>query len=294
MIDPDMHLDKAYPNMRIILLLKKLCLALLTLCIIMKPGFAVQRSIALTIDDLPFVGESKNAHLERIIQALTSNKVPATGFIIAGEVRADNWPMLQKFRDSGFGLGNHTLTHANLNKMTVEAYIQEIQKSDKILSSVLTKPKYFRFPYLVEGQGSKKEKIMHYLFSKNYRIAPITIDSKDFIFNQLLLSVPEKERRFFLNVLKPCYIDFIWEQTKKAEEQQASGKKPQPPQILLIHANLLNAYVLPDIIQMYRENGYAFVSLKQALRPSQTSQNPRTIASRNPNDSQIETYMAWD
>ncbi len=36
-------------------------------------------------------------------------------------------------------------------------------------------------------------------------------------------------------------------------------------QILLIHANLLNSLCLGDIINMYEEKGYKFISLEEAL-----------------------------
>ena len=37
------------------------------------------------------------------------------------------------------------------------------------------------------------------------------------------------------------------------------------PQILLIHANQLNADLMPDLLAMFRRRGYTFVSLEQAL-----------------------------
>ena len=231
-------------------------------------SFAQKREIALTIDDLPFVGESKNFHLDMIINTLKSNEVPATGFVIAKEVSPNNWEMLYKFREAGLELGNHTLTHANLSAMSADAYISNIDAADKILSKVLSRPKYFRYPYLSMGEGEKKSKVLNYLTSQNYQVAQISIDSKDFIFNQLLLATPEKDRRNFLTVLKPCYLDFIWRQTLKAEEQSKSAQKPDEAQILLIHANLLNAYVLTDIINLYKQNGFTFISLEDALKSS--------------------------
>lgn len=254
-------------------------------------SFANQRLIALTIDDLPFVGESKNFHLGKIMDTLVANDVPATGFVIAKEVTATNWPMLEKFRTAGFGIGNHTMTHANINHMSAQTYINEIQQADKILGPVLTKPRYFRYPYLAMGKGEKKEEVLHYLTDKQYHVAPITIDSKDFMFNQILLSVPENERRIFLNVLKPCYLDFIWEQTRKAEALQ--GRHQDQAQILLIHANLINAYVLPDIIELYRQNGYEFVTLDYALK---TRAPQKTIVAKkeSKNDFNIEHFFAWD
>ncbi|AHE67187.1 putative xylanase/chitin deacetylase [Legionella oakridgensis ATCC 33761 = DSM 21215] len=77
---------------------------------------AQNRQVAITIDDLPFVGESKNFHLNMIIESFKDNEVPATGFIIANNVKPENWPVLRKFRDAGLGLGNHTSSHINLKK----------------------------------------------------------------------------------------------------------------------------------------------------------------------------------
>jgi peptidoglycan/xylan/chitin deacetylase (PgdA/CDA1 family) len=274
-------------------------------------SFAEQKTIAITIDDLPFVGEYRNFHLNMIIDTLKNQEVPATGFIIAKEIRADNWETLKKFRDAGLGLGNHTFSHANLNKLKAKEYIHEIEQADKILLPVMTKPKFFRYPYLAMSSGTKRDRVLCYLAEKNYQVAPITVDSKDFVFNQRLLSIPEQERRAYLNELKPFYLDYIWQQTVKAEEHTRYHNSSEQSQILLIHANLLNAYVLPDIVSLYKERGYTFVSLEEALNTfKKTAQcsKPGIIAQRKPKkvhfakanapnnkaDFDIESYFDWD
>lgn len=269
-------------------------------------SFAHKKEIAITIDDLPFVGEYRNFHLNMMMNTMKEQQIPATGFIIAKEVRNDNWEILQKFRDSGFGLGNHTYSHANLNILKTKEYIKEIKKADTILAPVLTEPKYFRYPYLAMSSGSKKNKILCYLAKKNYHVAPITIDSKDFVFNQRLLSVPEVNRRDYLGEMKPFYLDFIWQQTVKAEEHTEYHHNPDQAQILLIHANLLNAYVLPDIINLYKEKGYTFVNLQDALKTfkdsahcPQTNLNPGILAQNKVKpptvtDTEIESFVDWD
>lgn len=234
-------------------------------------SFASERLIALTIDDLPFVGDSKNYHLNMIIETLKEKQVPATGFIIAQNVNSEISPTLYKFREAGLSLGNHSYSHVNINDISTEQYInQQINTSDKILSPLLTSPKYYRFPYMNMSSGEKKSRVISALQAKNYHIAPISIDSKDFIFNQLLLSVAEKDRRNFMKVLTPCYINFIWAQTLKAQEASQVYKNNQKTEILLIHSNLLNAYALGQLIDFYRQNGYQFVSLERALNIPET------------------------
>lgn len=244
----------------------------LILALLSTDCLAEQRQIALTIDDLPFVGEGKSYHLGLIIDALKAEKIPATGFVIAGNIAPTDWVTLEKFHDSGFEVGNHTLTHANLGAISSSQFIHEIDAADKILSPLLTKPKFFRYPYLAMGQGEKKNEVLDHLSNKNYHIATITIDSKDTMFNLLLLAVPEKQRRDFFESLRPTYIDFIKQQTIRAEEENRLRHNPAQPQVLLLHANLLNAYALPAIIKFYKENGYSFVNLEVALAKNKSHQ----------------------
>ena len=272
-----------------------------------QPSFAQERLIAITIDDLPFVGESKNFHLNLIIDCIEKNHIPVTGFIIADTVNTANWPVLERFRASGNSLGNHTLSHLSINQVDTAGYINQIAKADAILNPVLTHPKFFRYPYLAMGTGEKKEQVLDFLASNNYHVAPVTIDSKDFVFNQQLLSAPELERREFIKDLIPVYLDYILLQTLDAEKFNRSNHFENRAQILLIHANLLNAYVLCDIIQLYKELGYRFVSLEDALdtfpkttkhKPSNTqtpikrANPPSTIPDTIDND--IETFKVWD
>lgn len=247
-------------------MIKKLFFIFIVYICVAQNVLASERMIAITIDDLPFVGEARHFHLNKIINTLTKKSVPATGFVIASEVRKSDYPVLNRFREAGLALGNHSLTHANANTMRLEDYLAEIENSDALLSSVMTIPKYYRFPYLAEGRGENKKTIAHLLQSKGYQVAPVTIDSKDYKYNQLLMAVPEWERRRFLAQLTPIYLDFIWKQTRKAEKSIAKNK----PQILLVHANLLTAYTLSAIIAMYQSHGYRFVTLQEALHGGDT------------------------
>lgn len=229
------------------------------------------REIAITIDDLPFVAASyKNeAALKRthdrfmeMVQALTDYQVPTTGFVIGGAIGTGDWKLLEAFHQAGFIIGNHTYTHLNLNQTASEKYIDNIAKTDRILTPLLSSPKYFRYPYLAEGRGATKEQVQKYLDDNNYKIAPVTIDSKDYRFNEELYHVAYRAREQYVPQLKQRYLAYIWHETERAEKR-ADGKPVK--QILLLHSNLLNSYCLRDILKMYQEHGYHFISLNDAL-----------------------------
>ena len=277
-------------------------------CSLYQPMIHAQsHEIAITIDDLPFVGscngDTKKLAREhdrfmKILQALTENHVPATGFVIANSIEPGQWALLEEFRNNGFIIGNHTYSHANLNTMSAEKYIQEIEKSDKILAPLMSPPKYFRYPYLAEGKGEKKIQVQTYLAKDQYIIAPVTIDSKDYRFNAELLAISWRNRAQYLNSFKKRYLNYIWSQTLKAEKHTQNGEDKQ---ILLIHANYLNSFFLKDIIEMYKQHGYTFISLPEALKSPAQPLNQITPVSTvtpdapiKPQASNKEYFESWN
>lgn len=259
------------PDEGLSMLSKKLVYSVLFSLLTCTSGFAQVREIAITIDDMPFVGSSSSkSGLQRehdrflkLVQALLDRHVPATGFVIAGSIQKDQWQLLEQFRENGFELGNHTYSHPSLSSMNVDKYIENVDRADTLLQPIISSPKYFRYPYLAESKGAKKQKVYDYLVAHEYVIAPVTIDSKDYNFNAQLLAIPWQRRQQNLNQMKKRYLAYIWNQTLKAE---ARSKNTNGKQILLIHANLLNSHFLGDVIDMYLQNGYKIITLTDALK----------------------------
>lgn len=246
-----------------------------TSCFAEEQKIAAEHEIAITIDDLPFVGSGTNTpgNLKRtqerfmaMVNTLVENQVPATGFAIGGAVAKNEWELLETFRNQGLTIGNHTYTHKSLNGMTAEKYIADIERADTTLAPVMTQPKYFRYPYLAEGNGEKKEKVHQWLAEHQYTIAPVTIDSKDYEFNAQFYRIPYSKRPQSIKTFKKRYLAFIWSQTLRADKKVKKVEGQPIKHILLIHANLLNSLCLADIIELYRSNGYKFITLDEALK----------------------------
>lgn len=256
------------------------CFCLIIFSLISFNSFAESREIAITLDDLPLVGSKMNNpgnqqratdRFMNIVRVLKEYEVPATGFVIGRAIDKGQWEFLEEFKNAGFVIGNHTYSHGNLNVMSAEKYIADVDKADQILTPLFSEKKFFRYPYLAEGNKNNRRKVVEYLKQHNYVIAPVTIDSKDFRFNEELYKIPFKQReQYIYNKMRPRYLSYIWKQTLKSESQ-ANGKPTK--QILLLHANLLNSYLLEDILKMYKENGYKFISLSEALENPASSIN---------------------
>jgi peptidoglycan/xylan/chitin deacetylase (PgdA/CDA1 family) len=235
------------------------------------------KQVAITIDDLPFVGSANNhpgklrrerERFIKIMETLKAKNAPATGFVVAGTIEKGQWELLETFAKEGFSIGNHTYTHPSLNRVSAERYKQNISKADEKLKPLMTNPKYFRYPYLAESRGQKNQEVLDYLTQLNYIVAPVTIDSKDFRFNTRLFRIPYRQRPARVGGLTRQYVDYIWRQTQRAE--RISAKKGEPNEhILLIHANLINAHAIGDIVDMYRQRGYEIVPLETIMSKRQ-------------------------
>ncbi len=256
--------------------MKRILLSVITLISLLLCVSAMAvKEVALTIDDLPFVGNAKNkvGNLRRekerfmmALEAIRKYQVPAVGFVVAGSIEKDQMQLLHEFMRGGNIIANHTYSHPNLNRTSAERYITNIDKADKRLAPLMGKHKYFRYPFLAEGNTRAKfNKVKEYLKSKNYVIVPVTIDSKDFKFNARLLRTHWRQRKSYLNSMRSRYLSYISAQIARAERKAMKKVNRPIKHILLIHMNYLNAYFMGDVIQLFKNRGYKFITLPDAL-----------------------------
>ena len=97
----------------------------------------------------------------KLVGALRDQKIPAVGFVNAGKLfkpgEADaRIQALQIWLDNDFELGNHTYSHASLNRVGLQAWEDDVIEGEPILRQLLAdhqmKLRYLRHPYLDAGQ----------------------------------------------------------------------------------------------------------------------------------------------
>ncbi len=231
-----------------------------------------QKQIAITIDDLPVaysgklsLDEQKTTFLA-ILAALEKHDVTAVGFANGQRITSDWTACLDAFIDAGHLIGNHTYSHPDLNLLSVQDYVDDVTKGEDSIRKWMAAPKYFRYPFLHRGDTpAKREAVYATLRDQEYVVASVSIDNDEFRFNQQV--VDAKSRGEHLD-LRDQYIAHMMERTRYFEAM--ADKKLQRPvkHVLLLHMNYLNGLYLDDLLQAYRDDGWEFIPLDQALDDS--------------------------
>ena len=241
------------------------------------------KEVAFTIDDLPVVtyGIDDTAYQRnlttRLVTALQRNGIPAIGFV--NERKLHNNGQIDKFRvslldqwlDHGLELGNHSYSHPDYNDIFCNIYTADIVQGEPILKELLGRRgkelRYFRHPYLHVGNTkAKADSLSKFLEGRNYIVAPVSIDNDDYLFAVVYKRASVKKDSALMLQVGNDYISYLERKLKYYEKQAAALFGRNIKQTLLFHASELNSRYIDSLINMFKRNGYTFVSLGEALR----------------------------
>ncbi len=241
---------------------------------------APARTIALTIDDLLFVpgvlpDDLANARrvTRNLLATLKDRRAPALGLVNAARLEiadqeAARTALLADWVRAGASLGNHSFSHADYNTTSVEAFESEVTRGGVVVDR-LNRPgstRYFRFPQNHLGPTLEKKQAMEiFLAAHGWRLAPHTIDTSDFVFDLAYTDAVARADGAMAARLRTTYLDFVMAATDFAELVTPQMFGRDIPQVLLLHANHLNADCLGDLLARYAARGYRLVTLDQAL-----------------------------
>jgi peptidoglycan-N-acetylglucosamine deacetylase len=233
------------------------------------------RAVAITIDDLPRGGDGSGSSFEavwamneKLLRPFKEGRIPVTGFVNQGKqalVGADGFKrLLDLWLDAGADLGNHSHSHLNIHNVSVPEYTADIAKGEPLLRAALEARgrtlRYFRHPFLFTGPTPEsKAAIQRFLDDNGYRVAPVTLDDADYLYAALYTRAEYRDR------VRAEYLPYMESIVEFFEQRSVEVVGREFPQVLLIHDNLLNADLMPELLDMFRRRGYRFVTLDEAL-----------------------------
>jgi len=245
-------------------------------------GAPEPRRMAITIDDLPWaeVNRVPDAEMARqfraLVRVLVDARVPAIGFVNedklerGGKLDPGRLRLLADWLDAGLALGNHTYGHPDLHKVPFETFRQAVidgeRETRKLLSARGQPLLWFRHPFLHTGRDeATRTALAQLLDERGYRVAPVTIDNGEWIYARAYLAAGKAGNRAGARAVLRGYPDYMDAKAVYYEDESRRLFGREIPQILLIHANALNAVALAGLIERYRARGYRFVTLEEAM-----------------------------
>jgi peptidoglycan-N-acetylglucosamine deacetylase len=254
-----------------------------TLFIISLSAFsrAANREVAITIDDLPAGAANSMRAAEitemttKLLTILRDQKIPVVGFVNEkklykpGEVD-ERIAALRMWLDYGFELGNHTFSHASLNQVGLAAWEDDIVQGESVTRLLLAernmKLRYFRHPYLDTGRDLQtRRQAEAFLVARGYHIAPVTLDAWDWMYAGVYDDAKKRGDTAMQEQLTGSYLSYSDQVFAYAEELSKQTVGYEPKQILLLHANQLEADHIGELLDVLRKRGYHFVALGDAL-----------------------------
>jgi peptidoglycan/xylan/chitin deacetylase (PgdA/CDA1 family) len=268
--------------------MRRLLIATLWLFAIVAQAAEPDRRITVTIDDLPWQRmattspEALRTRHAALLDQMRRADVPVVGFVnedkleIDGAMQPERVAMLEAWLDDGHALGNHTYGHVDVHEVGIPAFKDAILRGERVLRPMLAKrgqaPHWFRHPYLRAGRTTEdKAALTAFLAEHDYRVAPVTVDNGEWVWafayaRALDGQTDTPERAALLERLRLGYVPYMLNKIDYYERQSQALLGYALPQILLLHANELNAEAYAELIAGIKRRGYRFVTLEEAMR----------------------------
>ena len=154
------------------------------------------------------------------------------------------------------------LTHGAPEKISLAEAV-----TGKLLQQKGLRLRYFRHPYLHTGRDlATQQAVERFLTERGYRVAPVTVDNEDYLFAAAYSKATERGDERERQRLGAAYIRYTEQAVEYSERLSSTLFGRGIKQVVLLHANALNAAYFDELARMMKKRGYAFISLDEALR----------------------------
>ena len=235
---------------------------------------AQAQSVAFTFDDGPRLEAtpllSPLQRNQALLDALAAHHVQAALFVTCGfgADKPEGYALAKAWGQAGHALGNHTMTHPDLNdaKLGLAQYQQEVRDCDRITSTLPGYQKWFRFTYLREGNTPEKRDGMRaFLKQSGYRNGYVSLDTSDWRLDEKLNEVLRADPKADLAPIRQAYLSHLRQRAIAYRDLSRKLEGRDIPQVMLMHHNLINALWLKDAIQQFVDMGWTITTPAQAF-----------------------------
>jgi peptidoglycan/xylan/chitin deacetylase (PgdA/CDA1 family) len=238
-------------------------------------GLCAAQKLAITMDDLPQNGTlppgvTRVEITRNTLTALKKRHVPPVyGFVNAKKLEGSvDGAEALKLWAAVEPVGNHTYTHMDLEQNTAEAFERDLEQNEPTLE-LLARPgqdwRWLRYPFLHEGDTVEKRRaVRSYLKAHGYKIAQVTIDWEDYLWNPAYARCAAKNDAKSIEWLRSSYLSTASEFIDLARAQAKLIYGHDINYVLLTHLGAFSSTILPDALDLLKKKGFKLVTLEEA------------------------------
>lgn len=255
--------------------LQRLAALALLGAVALLPSASRAEGVAITFDDLPLNGTlapgmTQTRMVEDVLAVLKAHRVPPVyGFVNGGKLEGsdDAAEALKRWIAGGERVGNHSYSHMDLHKNTAEDFLRDVRLDEPVLELLDNAQtwRWLRYPYLREGDTLDKRRVVRaQLRERGYRIAQVTLDYEDYLWNSAYARCVAKDDKGAIARLRLSYLSTA-SQYLDADRQMAKlvfGREIS--HVLLLHLGAFSSTILPDVLDLLARKGFTLVTLEEA------------------------------
>jgi peptidoglycan/xylan/chitin deacetylase (PgdA/CDA1 family) len=252
-------------------------------------GVCAAQKVAITFDDLPLNGElppgvTRTETARSVLAILKKRHVPPVyGFVNAKRLEGNtDGAEALKVWAAAEPVGNHTYSHMDLEKNTAEAFESDIEENEPALELLQAKDDWskddwhwLRYPYLHEGDTVEKRRAVRaYLKTHGYRIAQVTLDWEDYLWNFAYARCAAKNDQKSIAWLRSSYLSTASEFLDLGRAQAKLIYGRDISYVLLLHLGAFSSTILPEALDLLHKKGFTLVTLQEAESDAAYEEDP--------------------
>lgn len=205
----------------------------------------------------------------RILKAIAAKNVRAALFVCGMRVdEADGSKLLSTWDQAGHLICNHSYSHKfyNNDRTSYADFAFDFLKNEKIIAPYHNRTSLFRYPFLKEGDTSeKRDRFRALLKERGYRVGHVTIDASDWYVSQRYVDRLAKEPKADVGPYRDYLIAHLLDRAAFYRQLALDALGRDIRHTLLVHFNVLNAVVLPRVLNAFEEAGWQWIDAASAF-----------------------------
>ncbi len=245
------------------------------------------KELAITFDDSPRVANGYLDGTSRskiLVEKLRQHKVSQVAFFsVSNKLDPEGMERLARYASAGHIIANHTHSHADFNKITLAEYSRDFLTGHNNLKSFRNFRKWFRFPYLREGDTLEKRDGMRELLRKhNYKNAYITLNNYDWYIESLFQKAFAEGIDIDMERMELFYIQQLLNSINYYDQMAVKHLGRSPKHVLLLHEMDISALFIGGLIDALKNQGWKIISLDEAFTDDIASYKTEHLFKFNP------------